>query len=132
MDIDDLGKFSNLSSSEAQADQARSSLASTLNLDRCLLFATPFYLASPYPRWHSAVDNAYELGGSDDERERAQNAVLIEQLERKKKFRKMAVPTDDKKVRERLRAYGEPITLFGEGVSFVSWLNHQYLDRLWR
>jgi hypothetical protein len=28
----------------------------------------------------------------------------------------MAVPTDDKKVRERLRAYGEPITLFGEGV----------------
>lgn len=30
----------------------------------------------------------------------------------------MAVPTDDKKVRERLRAYGEPITLFGEGVSY--------------
>jgi hypothetical protein len=29
----------------------------------------------------------------------------------------MAVPTDDKKVKERLRAYGEPITLFGEGVS---------------
>ena len=27
----------------------------------------------------------------------------------------MAVPTDDKKVRDRLRAYGEPITLFGEG-----------------
>jgi hypothetical protein len=40
-------------------------------------------------------------------------------LERKKKLRTMAVPTDDKKVRERLRAYGEPITLFGEGVS--SW-----------
>jgi U4/U6 small nuclear ribonucleoprotein PRP4 len=31
----------------------------------------------------------------------------------------MAVPTDDKKVRERLRAYGEPITLFGEGVSSI-------------
>ena len=29
----------------------------------------------------------------------------------------MAVPTDDKKVRERLRAFGEPITLFAEGVS---------------
>lgn len=65
----------------------------------------------------SAVDNTYELGGSDDERERSQNAALIEQLERKKRLRKMAVPTDDKKVRERLRAYGEPITLFGEGVS---------------
>ncbi|GFZ49087.1 Uncharacterized WD repeat-containing protein [Saitozyma sp. JCM 24511] len=61
------------------------------------------------------VDNTYELGGSDDERERSQNAALIEQLERKKRLRKMAVPTDDKKVRERLRAYGEPITLFGEG-----------------
>ncbi|KAK8846690.1 hypothetical protein IAR55_005777 [Kwoniella newhampshirensis] len=62
-----------------------------------------------------AVDNTYQLGGSDDERERAQNAALIEELERKKRLRKMAVPTDDKKVRERLRAYGEPITLFGEG-----------------
>ena len=27
----------------------------------------------------------------------------------------MAVPTDDAKVRARLRAYGEPITLFAEG-----------------
>jgi hypothetical protein len=31
-------------------------------------------------------------------------------------MRTMAVPTDDKKVRERLRAFGEPITLFAEGV----------------
>jgi U4/U6 small nuclear ribonucleoprotein PRP4 len=62
------------------------------------------------------VDNAYDLGGSDDERERAKNAVLIEELERKKRFRNMAVPTDDGKVKARLRAYGEPITLFGEGV----------------
>ena len=63
-----------------------------------------------------AVDNTYQLGGSDDERERAQNAELVEQLERKQRMRKMAVPTDDKRVRDRLRAYGEPITLFGEGV----------------
>ncbi|WVQ76721.1 hypothetical protein IAR50_006395 [Cryptococcus sp. DSM 104548] len=62
-----------------------------------------------------AVDNGYQLGGADDERERAQNAAIIEELERKKRLRKLAVPTDDKKVRERLRAYGEPITLFGEG-----------------
>jgi U4/U6 small nuclear ribonucleoprotein PRP4 len=62
------------------------------------------------------VDNAYQLGGSDDEREREQNAVLIEQLERKKRLRRMAVPTDDRRVKDRLRAYGEPITLFGEGV----------------
>jgi hypothetical protein len=77
--------------------------------------------ARTYPRIELtllAVDNTYELGGEDDAREREQNAVLIEQLERKKKLRTMAVPTDDKKVRERLRAYGEPITLFGEGVSW--------------
>ncbi|KAK4686003.1 U4/U6 small nuclear ribonucleoprotein PRP4, partial [Tremellales sp. Uapishka_1] len=61
------------------------------------------------------TDNTYQLGGEDDEREREQNAVILEQLERKKRLRQMAVPTDDKKVRERLRAYGEPITLFGEG-----------------
>ena len=65
----------------------------------------------------TAVDNTYQLGGSDDEREREQNAVLIEELERKKRLRRLAVPTDDRRVRERLRAYGEPITLFGEGVS---------------
>lgn len=80
-----------------------------VNLIRGKTLTTPFL----------AVDNTYELGGSDDERERAQNAVLIEQLERKKRMRRMAVPTDDKKVRERLRAYGEPITLFGEGVSYL-------------
>ncbi|ORY25336.1 putative U4/U6 small nuclear ribonucleo protein Prp4 [Naematelia encephala] len=61
------------------------------------------------------IDNTYELGGSDDDREREQNAELLEQLERKKRLRRMAVPTDDAKVRQRLRAYGEPITLFGEG-----------------
>lgn len=63
------------------------------------------------------VDNKYALGGSDDERERQQHAVITEQLERKKRMRTMAVPTDDRKVRERLRAFGEPITLFAEGVS---------------
>lgn len=63
------------------------------------------------------MDNAYELGGSDDERQRNENAAIIEELERKKRLRKIAVPTDDKKVRDRLRLYGEPITLFGEGVS---------------
>lgn len=55
------------------------------------------------------------LGGSDDEREREQNALLHQQLDRRNRMRSMAVPTDDGKVRERLRAYGEPITLFGEG-----------------
>ena len=57
-------------------------------------------------------DTNYSLGGS--ERARAENQALLEELERKKKMRAIAVPTDDGRVRARLREIGEPITLFGE------------------
>ncbi|KAI0057254.1 U4/U6 snRNP-specific spliceosomal protein [Artomyces pyxidatus] len=50
--------------------------------------------------------------GSD--RARIENKVILDELERKKKARSMAVPTDDNKVKARLREIGEPITLFGE------------------
>jgi U4/U6 small nuclear ribonucleoprotein PRP4 len=43
-----------------------------------------------------------------------ENQVILDELERKKKARTMAVPTDDKRVKTRLREIGEPITLFGE------------------
>lgn len=42
-------------------------------------------------------------------------------FERKKRARTLAVPTEDKKVRERLREMGEPVCLFGEDVRFI-WL----------
>ncbi|CED83968.1 U4/U6 small nuclear ribonucleoprotein Prp4 (contains WD40 repeats) [Phaffia rhodozyma] len=46
------------------------------------------------------------------------NAAILEELERKKRARKLAnVPTDDRKVRAKLREMGEPITLFGEGAA---------------
>jgi hypothetical protein len=45
-----------------------------------------------------------------------ENQVILDELERKKKARTMAVPTDDKRVKARLREIGEPITLFGERV----------------
>ncbi|THU87993.1 U4/U6 snRNP-specific spliceosomal protein [Dendrothele bispora CBS 962.96] len=48
------------------------------------------------------------------ERARLENKVILEELERKKKARNMAVPTDDNRVKARLREIGEPITLFGE------------------
>ncbi|KAH9840261.1 WD40-repeat-containing domain protein [Rhodofomes roseus] len=48
------------------------------------------------------------------ERARLENKVLLDELERKKKARSLAVPTDDNKVKARLREIGEPITLFGE------------------
>jgi len=50
------------------------------------------------------------------ERARIENQVILDELERKKKARTMAVPTDDNRVKARLREIGEPITLFGERV----------------
>lgn len=47
---------------------------------------------------------------------RAENKMILDELERKKKARSLAVPTDDNKVKTRLREIGEPITLFGERV----------------
>ncbi|KAF8738935.1 pre-mRNA processing factor 4 (PRP4) like, partial [Rhizoctonia solani] len=57
-------------------------------------------------------DRNYALGGSD--RVRAENKALLDELDRKKRARTMAVPTDDSRVKARLREIGEPITLFGE------------------
>jgi len=48
---------------------------------------------------------------------------LLKELERKKRARHLAVPTDDKKVKLMLRELGHPICLFGE-------LPHQRRDRL--
>lgn len=49
-----------------------------------------------------------------------ENLAAIEELERKKRARKLAhVPTDDRKVKAKLREMEQPITLFGEMVSTV-------------
>ncbi|KAJ7577061.1 U4/U6 snRNP-specific spliceosomal protein [Mycena floridula] len=58
------------------------------------------------------VSNDGYMGSSD--RARLENRVILEELERKKKARAMAVPTDDNRVKAKLREVGEPITLFGE------------------
>ncbi|KAI0073520.1 U4/U6 snRNP-specific spliceosomal protein [Panus rudis PR-1116 ss-1] len=57
------------------------------------------------------IDDGNYLGS---ERARLENQVILDELERKKKARNLAVPTDDNKVKARLREIGEPITLFGE------------------
>jgi U4/U6 small nuclear ribonucleoprotein PRP4 len=44
-----------------------------------------------------------------------QASAFLSQLSRKKRAAAIAVPTDDGRVRGRLREMGEPITLFGEG-----------------
>ena len=63
------------------------------------------------------VDDGDYLGS---ERARIENKVILDELERKKKARAMAVPTDDNRVKARLREIGEPITLFGERVRPIS------------
>jgi U4/U6 small nuclear ribonucleoprotein PRP4 len=45
---------------------------------------------------------------------RAGDAAVLEMLDARKRGRTMAVPTDDVKVRQRLRDLGEPVTIFGE------------------
>lgn len=64
------------------------------------------------------LDTLMDEGGYGD-RARLENQMLLEELERKKKARNMAVPTDDGRVRTRLREIGEPITLFGERVRCI-------------
>ena len=62
-------------------------------------------------------DVDYSMGGDRAERARGENQALLDELERKKRARTLAVPTDDGRVRARLRELKEPITLFGERVS---------------
>ena len=45
----------------------------------------------------------------------AKASAILSQFERKRRAAQIAVPTDDGRVRARLRELGEPITLFGEG-----------------
>src|SRR4051794_125785 len=61
------------------------------------------------------------------ERARLENKVILDELERKKKARTLAVPTDDNRVKARLREIGEPITLFGERVRHIQLLKYSNL-----
>lgn len=46
---------------------------------------------------------------------KAENRAILAEFERKKIARSLAVPTDDRKVRQRLKDFSEPQTYFGEG-----------------
>ncbi|KAI9364975.1 WD40-repeat-containing domain protein [Zopfochytrium polystomum] len=60
------------------------------------------------------LDDAADIGESG-RRAQAEHQAVLDDFERKRLARSIAVPTDDRRVRARLRAYGEPQTLFGEG-----------------
>jgi U4/U6 small nuclear ribonucleoprotein PRP4 len=63
------------------------------------------------------IDDGNYLGS---ERARMENQVMLDELERRRRARTMAVPTDDNRVKARLREIGEPITLFGERVCNIT------------
>lgn len=70
----------------------------------------------PEVTFDNLVDDGSYMGS---ERARVENKVILDELERKKKARTLAVPTDDNRVKLRLREIGEPITLFGERVGNI-------------
>ncbi|KAJ3414081.1 hypothetical protein HDV05_007115 [Chytridiales sp. JEL 0842] len=58
--------------------------------------------------------DAYDIGDSG-RKAKAEHQAILDEFERKKLAREIAVPTDDRKVRAKLQSYSEPQTLFGEG-----------------
>jgi len=62
----------------------------------------------------SAARESPEAYPTEDPSEQA--TAFLSQLSRKRRAAAIAVPTDDGRVRARLRELGEPITLFGEGL----------------
>ena len=86
------------------------STESPTNADR-----THWTFPSPFTMEFDEIEEAtgYEQGLAA-EYARQETQALLDELERKKRARAVAVPTDDGRVKKRLRELGEPITLFGE------------------
>ncbi|KAJ3253329.1 U4/U6 small nuclear ribonucleoprotein Prp4 [Chytriomyces hyalinus] len=63
-----------------------------------------------------SLEDASSFNVSDASmRSQAEHQAILDDFERKKMAKSIAVPTEDRRVRAKLRAYGEPITLFAEG-----------------
>lgn len=69
-----------------------------------------------------SMEPAYSVNAGE-----ADKQVLAE-FERRKRAFQIAVPTDDGRVRQRLRDIGEPQCLFGEGVSYFVCADCNYTD----
>ncbi|KAI9831902.1 MAG: hypothetical protein M1819_004624 [Sarea resinae] len=62
-----------------------------------------------------ALDRDYMMPAGGDGVAPEKASAILSQFSRKRRAAAIAVPTDDGRVRARLRELGEPITLFGEG-----------------
>jgi U4/U6 small nuclear ribonucleoprotein PRP4 len=63
----------------------------------------------------TSVDHDYDIPATASGIAPEKASAILSQFERKRLAATIAVPTDDGRVRARLRELGEPITLFGEG-----------------
>lgn len=61
------------------------------------------------------LDRDYEMPSATAGVAPERASVINQMFDRKRRAQALAVPTDDGRVRNRLREMGEPITLFGEG-----------------
>lgn len=66
-------------------------------------------------RCDTAIDRDYDLPSSTAGIAPEKASAILNQFQRKRRAAAIAVPTDDGRVRSRLREMGEPMTLFGEG-----------------
>jgi len=64
-----------------------------------------------------AVDRDYDMPSAEPGIPSSRASAILSQFERKRRAAAMVVPTDDTRVRARLRELSEPMTLFGEGPS---------------
>src|SRR3984957_13130482 len=62
-----------------------------------------------------ALDREYDMPSATAGIAPERASAILSQFDRKRRAAQIAVPTDDGRVRARLRELGEPITLFGEG-----------------
>lgn len=88
IDADELGAYAALPASVPHAD---------------MLTHQPIADTQPAPSVDASISRARDA-----------DAALVAALESRKTARSLAVPTDDAKVRQRLRQLGQPVTLFGE------------------
>lgn len=72
-------------------------------------------ITCPNPKPHSAIDRDYDIPGAGAGIAPEKASALLSQFERKRLASTIAVPTDDGRVRAKLRELGQPVTLFGEG-----------------
>jgi U4/U6 small nuclear ribonucleoprotein PRP4 len=63
----------------------------------------------------AALDRDYEMPSATAGIAPERASAILSQFQRKRRAAAIAVPTDDGRVRGRLREMGEPVTLFGEG-----------------